>query len=778
MARSKRDGGWELDDAQVEELSANPNVAWVGARCLILTLGFRQELYDLWEADSRPAVVREAMIGAGIDERSLGRDLAHEITRKFRANGRPTRSNPPTPAQREAGVVPGAGNPSAAISAGGDSRPACEAPGETPGSRQLDDAQVEELAANPNVAWVGARCLILTLGFRQALYDLWEADGRPATVRQALVAAGIDERSLGRDLAHDMSSRFRAIGRPTRPSRPTSAQRAEGVVPGAGSDEGADLAEARRTLAVDGSFVARGARLWPSPGLEDLLFEAWESGEGVAHALESLGHGAAVAIASAGIEAHFEAASSAGTSPAQSRREGEPPSEADAESLAGSPFATVKGASVAVTASLAASAAVPLSCGATVDDVLDAHLVGHRILSVGEKASLVASASAATPALPDLGGTLLEAEVLRRRASLLSRLVLGRLDEVAADVPSMPPSVRKSLCLWVAALPRDPGGEITTRVVIARLGISKSSYYRHVGDASWGTSEARRAERDAADAEHVREAFEHRGFRKGARQVCMLVPRLGHEPIGLGRVRRLMREMGLRSGVREPNPARRAARSREEEAVAPNLLRRRFRLHRPNEVRVTDVTYLDYAGGALRAYGSALMDPVTYVLVAFVVSADNDLGMALETLREGDSHPCEDGGIMHSDQGVLYKSGQFRAEVLSRGLSPSMSKRGNCWDNATQESFFGHFKDEADYASCGTIEELRALVADYVDYHNSERGMWGRMRMTPLEYEAWLSGLDDDGFAAYLEREEAEWEEMRSRAADLARRRYGTLGAS
>ena len=69
-------------------------------------------------------------------------------------------------------------------------------------------------------------------------------------------------------------------------------------------------------------------------------------------------------------------------------------------------------------------------------------------------------------------------------------------------------------------------------------------------------------------------------------------------------------------------------------------------------------------------------------------------------------------------------------------------------------------------------------MADYADYHNDERGMWDRGRMTPTECEAWLSGLGEEEFAAYLEREEAEWEAMRERAAALARKRYGTLGAS
>ena len=105
-----------------------------------------------------------------------------------------------------------------------------------------------------------------------------------------------------------------------------------------------------------------------------------------------------------------------------------------------------------------------------------------------------------------------------------------------------------------------------------------------------------------------------------------------------------------------------------------------------------------------------------------------------------------------------------------------MSKKGNCWDNSTQESFFGHFKDECNYAACKDINELQERVAEYVYYYNNERGLWERGRKTPVEYEEYLLSLNDEEFGRYLAQEEARYDEMKKRASELAKKRYGTLG--
>ena len=106
----------------------------------------------------------------------------------------------------------------------------------------------------------------------------------------------------------------------------------------------------------------------------------------------------------------------------------------------------------------------------------------------------------------------------------------------------------------------------------------------------------------------------------------------------------------------------------------------------------------------------------------------------------------------------------------------TVSKKGNCWDNAVQESFFGHFNDECDYAGCMTLAELQKKIAEYMDYYNNERGIWDRGRMTPVEYEGYLLSLHEEEFGRYLAEEEKKYEAMKKRAAELAKKRYGTPG--
>ncbi len=80
--------------------------------------------------------------------------------------------------------------------------------------------------------------------------------------------------------------------------------------------------------------------------------------------------------------------------------------------------------------------------------------------------------------------------------------------------------------------------------------------------------------------------------------------------------------------------------------------------------------------------------------------------------------------ILHSDQGVHYTSPKFQKQVQQLGLKQSMSMRGNCWDNAPQESFFGHFKDEVILSKCSTLEEVIKEIDDYMDYYNNYRYQW------------------------------------------------------
>ena len=94
--------------------------------------------------------------------------------------------------------------------------------------------------------------------------------------------------------------------------------------------------------------------------------------------------------------------------------------------------------------------------------------------------------------------------------------------------------------------------------------------------------------------------------------------------------------------------------------------------------------------------------------------------------------------FIHSDQGSHYTSPIFQKHLKKYGLDQSMSRRGNCWDNAPQESFFGHMKDEIDYKNCTTFEELQFMIDDYMDYYNNHRCQWNLKQLTPVQYRSQL----------------------------------------
>ena len=364
--------------------------------------------------------------------------------------------------------------------------------------------------------------------------------------------------------------------------------------------------------------------------------------------------------------------------------------------------------------------------------------------------------------------------ISQARARAMERLVEEGFGELRGKYRRMDTVARRHLAGWIAALPRDPWHYYTTRRILDKVGIAKSTYYELLGNKDYGMSAQRRLARDDEDIMLVRQVADYKGFAKGYRQISMMMETVTGQVMSEHRVLYLMRKYGMRTNIRRPSKNRKAMKELMKRNGKENLLMRRFKQHRPNEVRLTDVTYLDYGEG-LRAYGSASIDPVTNRLICFVVSEDNDLQLAMDTLGAMDAYPAVNGGIIHSDQGILYFTDDFQAAVADRNLIQSMSRRGNCWDNAPQESFFGHFKDESGYRECKTLDELREKVQDYSVYYNEERRIHSRGKMTPAEYEAYLCALDEDAFAAYMAAEEEKYlkkkEEAAAKATERARER-------
>lgn len=268
--------------------------------------------------------------------------------------------------------------------------------------------------------------------------------------------------------------------------------------------------------------------------------------------------------------------------------------------------------------------------------------------------------------------------------------------------------------------------------------VSRSGYYHYL------STEALRVKREKQDRQDfllIIEAYQHRGYDKGARAIYMrLLHRNPPVVMNIKKIRRLMKKYGLKCPIRKANPYRRMAKAIGTSYVAPNLLNREFEEHGPRKVLLTDITYI-INGRAPRCYMSTIIDGCTKELLAWVLSPSLEVDFVLETVNQlieehGISLTAET--LIHSDQGSHYTSLSFIQLLKNSELRQSMSRRANCWDNAPQESFFGHMKDEIHIGDCNTYEEILSAIADWTEYYNYERYQWNLAKLSPTEYFKFL----------------------------------------
>ena len=267
-------------------------------------------------------------------------------------------------------------------------------------------------------------------------------------------------------------------------------------------------------------------------------------------------------------------------------------------------------------------------------------------------------------------------------------------------------------------------------------GVSRSGYYR------WMNAKDIRdlkEEQDKNDFEQILDAYKFRGYDKGSRGIYM---RLMNQKIRMNRkkIQRLMSKYSLKCPIRKANPYRRMAKALKTDSVSENLVNREFQGHGAGRILLTDITYLFYNHGD-KAYLSVIKDACTNQVMAYVISESLEVDFVLETVNmlirnHGISLSSET--ILHSDQGCHYTSISFRKLLKDKELRQSMSRRGNCWDNAPQESFFGHMKDEIHLDRCSSFSELKSEIDDYMDYYNNDRYQWGLAKLSPNQYAEYL----------------------------------------
>lgn len=257
-------------------------------------------------------------------------------------------------------------------------------------------------------------------------------------------------------------------------------------------------------------------------------------------------------------------------------------------------------------------------------------------------------------------------------------------------------------------------------------GASRSGYYHFCKQPT--------IEKDWNDYLLIKEIFDKGKGKYGWRTIQMRLKdkgiRMNHK-----KIERIKRKYGLLTKIRRRNPYKAIMKKTAEHRTFENILNRSFNQTGVHKVFSTDITYLPYNGRM--AYLSAIKDLATKEVVAWNLSMQINMDLVLETLeklKNNDSISSLIDALIHSDQGFHYTNPLYISSVKEMGMVQSMSRKGNCIDNAPIESFFGHFKDDVDYRSCKTFEELKIMVDEYMEYYNNQRHQWDIQKMTPVEY--------------------------------------------
>jgi putative transposase len=266
------------------------------------------------------------------------------------------------------------------------------------------------------------------------------------------------------------------------------------------------------------------------------------------------------------------------------------------------------------------------------------------------------------------------------------------------------------------------------RAMCRVLGISSSGYYawRRRPEPERMKQDAQLAVEIAAEHKRSRGIYGSPRVHRGLRARGVRVSRK--------RVERLMRKNGIKG--RQKRRFRRTTDSKHTQPIAPNVLDRKFDPSRPNEAWAGDVTFVATGEGWL--YLAILLDLFSRRVIGWALSDTNDRALALEALNQALRlrHPPR-GLVHHTDRGSPYASEDYRAVLEGAGVVASMSRTGDCWDNAVSESFFATLRAELlDHERYETRAAATASIGEYIDgFYNPQRRHSRIDYMSPIEFE-------------------------------------------
>ena len=615
--------------------------------------------------------------------------------------------------------------------------------------------EIEILRKNPNVKCITEKRMTLTFEFRKKLYERWKMEPKASTIRNVLIENNIDPRMLERTFDDHMNERFKKFGAPKNGHNVYS-QSSRNFKTDLDYDEyllsTKKFTKARNGISFSDEFISEIYHEYPDVSIEEQLIKNHIDPEKV------------------GYQRIYQL---------KQRFEGNNKDsiyveygESFLSKYSSHPY--VKRCTkkrFALSDFFYQEASVYSSLH--IDEILEIFEIEYRDLCISTKDRIKFKLknwnTMNLETIDDCRELYLK--IQRNKSEKLIQMIDKNFSETKRSIPSLSCAQKKKLCSWVQNFPCDRYC-FTVRKILERIGLSKSQYYYILKHEEYG----QKSLQDEKDVEIIKTVLNSEKYPMGHRMVYMRMKEITGVQFGKRKILRLMKKFNLSSKVRESKESRIEVRKQLEERKKPNLLKREFRLHKPYEVTLTDVSYLRYADGKT-AYLSAVKDSVSGRIYTMDVSDSNDL-ILVETSLD---HLCEyefHNSLFHSDQGTLYLSDSFQTKLKDLGFTQSMSKRGNCWDNASQESFFGHFKDECRdiIRQCSTVEELKAASDDYMTYYNERRPQWNRNKMTPIEYEKYLLSMSDEEFGQHLKTERQKYDRMMQKAKEKAVARATDLG--
>ena len=261
--------------------------------------------------------------------------------------------------------------------------------------------------------------------------------------------------------------------------------------------------------------------------------------------------------------------------------------------------------------------------------------------------------------------------------------------------------------------------------MLKRTGMARSVFYYHRKRAgmSDGYDDAR---------QKIKAVYDENLGRYGYRRICYALRNDGMA-INHKTVHKLMRQIGLKAKCK-----RRHYRSYKGNVgkTAPNVLDRNFEASAPNQKWTTDVTQVCIKD--VKTYLSPVMDMFNGEIVSYTISRSPNLKMAMDMVRKAfRKHAGVKGLIMHSDQGWHYQHRDYQRALRSKGVVQSMSRKGNCLDNAMMENFFGLMKNELLYSNdFKSVDEFEAELKKYIWWYNHKRIKLRLKGMSPVQYRA------------------------------------------